>query len=93
MKKRKLNHKLSIHKSKVASFQQMNIIRGGENSIAPDACDFIQTMFCTVGCPPPPSGTCGTATQNCPPATIDCPSANTVCFCDSFITSPGVTGC
>lgn len=95
MKKRNLNQKLRIQKSKIASVTQMNAIIGGENSVAPDACDFIKTMNCTNNCPSNtcPPGTNGCNTANCPPNTAACPTGNSICQCDSFITDPGVSGC
>ncbi len=92
MKKRKISQKLTIHKSKIASFNQMNTIYGGFLS---NPCDSIETMQCTNNCPTNtcPPGTNGCHTANCPPETANCPSANTNCFCDSIKTMPGITGC
>ena len=93
MKKKKLSQKLNIRKSKIASFDQRNKLKGGTARSNP--CDSFESLQCTAGCPtngcPPPSNGCATVT--CPPETADCPSANTNCFCDSFITMAGITGC
>lgn len=91
MKKKNLSQKLNIRKSKIASFDQRNEIKGGRSN----PCDSFESMQCTAGCGtancPPATNTCVTVT--CPPETADCPSANTNCFCDSFITMAGITGC
>ncbi len=94
MKQKNLSQKLNIKKSKVASFNQTNMVRGGGTARS-NPCDSFESMQCTAGCPTTgcPPGTNGCATANCPPPTIDCPSANTNCFCDSFITMAGITGC
>lgn len=93
MKKKNLSQKLSIQKSKIASFNQTNSLKGGTARSNP--CDSFESMQCTAGCGtvncPPATNGCNTV--NCPPPTADCPSANTNCFCDSFITMAGITGC